>query len=157
LNNNTLLLLCVIVAGIGTPAAADSMSSAHYGIRWDVAGSGGGLALSVSYTVQDSIGPSVAAGESLSVSYSLSSDFQAAPDTDTDSVRDFMDNCTLDPNTDQRDSDSDHYGNVCDAALDNDGQINFSDLGVMKQRFFSNDPDADLDGDGNVNFVDLPS
>jgi len=33
--------------------------------------------------------------------------------------------------------------------------VNFLDLGLMKGRFFSDDPDADLDGDGNVNFLDL--
>ena len=47
------------------------------------------------------------------------------------------------------------------ADLNNDGTINFSDLGVLKAVFFSNDADADLvgpgntDPDGTVNFFDL--
>ncbi|MEL7449039.1 MAG: thrombospondin type 3 repeat-containing protein [Pseudomonadota bacterium] len=78
-----------------------------------------------------------------------------AVDTDLDGIDDPMDNCTLLPNADQRDTDNDTYGNVCDADLNNDLQINFVDLGIMKSNFFTTDPDSDLDGDGSVNFGDL--
>jgi hypothetical protein len=75
--------------------------------------------------------------------------------SDTDGVGDLCDNCTLLDNDSQRDSDGDGFGNICDADLDNDGSINFIDLGLMKSVFFSNDRDADLNGDGTVNFIDL--
>jgi hypothetical protein len=76
-------------------------------------------------------------------------------DDDEDGVGSACDNCTLVANTDQRDTNGDGFGNVCDADLDNDGAINFSDLGIMKGVFFTDDPDADLDGSGSVNFTDL--
>lgn len=76
-------------------------------------------------------------------------------DTDGDGVGDVVDNCTLVANADQRDSNGDGYGNVCDADLDNDGVINANDLGLLKLVFFSADPDADLNGDGVVNAGDL--
>jgi len=79
----------------------------------------------------------------------------AVIDTDADSIPDFEDNCTLLPNPDQRNTDGDAYGNRCDPDLDNNGAVNFADLGLFKSVFFTNDPDADFDGDGSVNFVDL--
>ncbi|MGE0857894.1 MAG: thrombospondin type 3 repeat-containing protein [Gammaproteobacteria bacterium] len=78
-----------------------------------------------------------------------------APDGDGDGITDDQDNCTAVANADQRDSDQDGYGNVCDADLNNDGVVNFLDLGVMKSKFFGTDPHADLNGDGAVNFIDL--
>lgn len=77
------------------------------------------------------------------------------PDTDNDTVTDNLDNCQLVANTNQRDTNNDGYGNICDPDLNNDGVINFVDLGIMRSVFFTNDPDADLNGDGTVNFVDL--
>ncbi|MEM9056459.1 MAG: family 16 glycosylhydrolase [Pseudomonadota bacterium] len=81
--------------------------------------------------------------------------FLTPQDGDGDGVANLDDNCSELANGDQRDTDSDLYGNRCDADLNNDGQINFLDLGLMKARFFGTDADADLDGDGAVNFVDL--
>jgi len=79
----------------------------------------------------------------------------AAMDTDADGVVDDADNCTEVANPQQIDSNGDGFGNVCDADLNNDCNINFLDLGQMKAVFFSNNPDADLTGDGAVNFIDL--
>ncbi|MEM6638755.1 MAG: endonuclease/exonuclease/phosphatase family protein [Pseudomonadota bacterium] len=76
-------------------------------------------------------------------------------DTDGDGVADEMDNCTLVPNADQRDSNGDGFGNLCDADLDNNGVVNFIDLGLLRLVFFTADADADFNGDGVVNFVDL--
>jgi hypothetical protein len=81
--------------------------------------------------------------------------FGRLADADEDGVLDARDNCILDSNADQRDTDGDGYGNVCDADLNQDGVVNFVDLGLFKTVFFNNDPDADFDGDGNVNFRDL--
>jgi hypothetical protein len=80
----------------------------------------------------------------------------AEPDADADGVVDAQDNCTLAANTDQRDTDADGFGNLCDGDLDNNCSINFTDLGLMKSVFFlSGDLDADLNGDLSVNFTDL--
>lgn len=76
-------------------------------------------------------------------------------DTDGDMVGDSYDNCLLRPNTLQRDTDADGYGNACDADLTNDGIVNVVDLGLLRVRFFSADLDADLNGDGVVNVLDL--
>lgn len=76
-------------------------------------------------------------------------------DVDGDGVGDVCDNCTLITNPDQRDSNIDGFGNVCDADLNNDGIVNFIDLGSMRAYFFSPNPDADINGDGVVSFIDL--
>ena len=77
------------------------------------------------------------------------------PDTDEDGIPDDADNCTLVPNPDQRDSNGDGFGNVCDADLNNDLVINVVDLGLLRAVFFTADADADFNGDGVVNVVDL--
>ncbi|MEM9055960.1 MAG: alpha-amylase family glycosyl hydrolase [Pseudomonadota bacterium] len=82
-------------------------------------------------------------------------------DADGDGQPDDLDNCSAAPNADQRDTDGDGFGNACDPDLNGDGVINFLDLGLMKQAFFTGpgdsawNPDADLNGDNAVNFADL--
>jgi hypothetical protein len=80
---------------------------------------------------------------------------ESAVDGDEDGVPDSADNCTEIANADQRDTNGDGYGNVCDPDLDDNGIVNFLDLAEMKAVFFTSDPDADLDGNGSVNFQDL--
>ena len=75
-------------------------------------------------------------------------------DSDGDTVIDGEDNCSAVSNVVQLDSDSDGYGNHCDADLNNDGLVNFGDLALFRQAFGSNDPHADLNGDGVVNLGD---
>ena len=65
------------------------------------------------------------------------------------------DNCSVVANPDQRDTNADGYGNICDADLDNNGVVQAGDLAIMKERFFTRDPDADLDGNGIVQAGDL--
>ncbi len=77
------------------------------------------------------------------------------PDTDGDGIPDSSDNCTLVANADQRDTDGDNYGNICDPDFDQSGSVNFLDLGYLKSVFLTADADADLDGSGSVNFLDL--
>ena len=77
------------------------------------------------------------------------------PDADGDCVLDVDDNCRDLANADQRDSNADGYGNVCDADLNDDCIVNALDLGLLKLQFFGAGPDADFDGDGVVNVVDL--
>jgi hypothetical protein len=80
---------------------------------------------------------------------------EGAADGDADGVPDNQDNCLAVANADQLDTDEDGFGNICDADLDDNCNVNFGDLGLMKSVFFTNDPDADLNGDGSVNFGDL--
>ena len=88
---------------------------------------------------------------------------QADVDFDADGVPDSSDNCTEVENADQRDTDNDGYGNACDAdiAVPGDCHVNFKDLAVLKNAFFSTpgsgwwNPDADLNGDNVVNLTDL--
>ncbi|MFK8015636.1 MAG: PQQ-dependent sugar dehydrogenase [Gammaproteobacteria bacterium] len=86
------------------------------------------------------------------------------PDSDSDHIADFLDNCTLVGNgpalpdaggNSQLDGDGDGYGNLCDADINNDGIVNVADLGVFRKRMFSADPAADLDGSGTVNILDI--
>lgn len=76
-------------------------------------------------------------------------------DEDQDGVEDTADNClgVFDP--EQRDTNRDGYGNLCDADLENGGFVDFVDLDLLKSVFFSDDDDADLDDNGLVDFVDL--
>lgn len=76
-------------------------------------------------------------------------------DADGDGVLAADDNCLNVANPDQRDTDGDNIGNLCDFDLSQDCVVNFIDLGVLRLRFFSSDPDADFNDDGAVNFVDL--
>ncbi len=78
-------------------------------------------------------------------------------DSDGDGLLDFNDNCVNAANADQRDTDGDGIGNICDADLTNDCETNFGDLAAFKQAFFPApyNADADFNGDGFVNFGDL--
>lgn len=78
-------------------------------------------------------------------------------DSDGDGIPDSQDNCTLVANPDQRDSDGDNFGNLCDGDLDNNGIVNAIDLGRFKTFIGRTGPGlaADLDGNGIVNSVDL--
>jgi hypothetical protein len=85
----------------------------------------------------------------------------AAVDGDGDGYVDVMDNCAQVPNPDQRDTDSDGYGNLCDGDLNNDGSTNTLDLNLYKRAHRTRlgdpnyNPDADLNGDESINTLDL--
>jgi len=78
-------------------------------------------------------------------------------DVDSDGKQDGGDNCLLKPNADQRDTDGDGFGNLCDPDLNNDFVVDNADLNAMKGQFLQRHPNAnaDLNGDGKVNFNDL--
>jgi uncharacterized protein (TIGR03790 family) len=76
----------------------------------------------------------------------------AVSDSDGDGVPDRRDVCREQPNPDQRDSDGDGFGDLCDGDFDQDGVVGAPDLlrfeqAVRTGRLF---PGADLDGDGVV-------
>ncbi|MFK8031331.1 MAG: M14 family zinc carboxypeptidase [Gammaproteobacteria bacterium] len=77
-------------------------------------------------------------------------------DTDLDGVQDSVDNCTLVSNPSQLDTDTDGFGNACDADFNNDGITNFLDLARFADDFLATGTlVTDTNGDGVVNFVDL--
>ena len=82
-------------------------------------------------------------------------------DSDGDGVTDNLDNCINVANPDQRDTDGDGYGNMCDGDLNNDGDTNTLDLNIYKLAHRSKigdpnfNPNADFNGDGAVNTLDL--
>jgi alpha-N-arabinofuranosidase len=86
-----------------------------------------------------------------------------AADTDGDGIADLLDNCTVVANANQRDTDQDGYGNLCDADLNNDLIVNTIDLGLFKKCYLKQSadaqcqrpPDADINGDGVANMIDL--
>ena len=156
MHRHTLLRTALASLCLATLSGANAqMSSTSYAIDWDVVDGGGGTAMSASYTLTDSVAQPGALGESASASYRLQPGFFAPPDFDADGVRNFMDNCLQDANADQRDTNADGFGNICDPDLNNDGITNAVDLGLLRLNFFTADPDADLNGDGVVNVVDL--
>jgi len=57
-----------------------------------------------------------------------------APDTDGDGVPDTLDNCTLEANPEQCDTDGDGYGNRCDGDFNNNGFTNAQDTIFLRQQ-----------------------
>ena len=95
--------------------------------------------------------------------------FQPSPtdDRDGDGVPDALDNCIRIPNPDQRDTNGDGFGNVCDADVDGDGRVTTSwgvisppsqrgDLERIQLTIDAGayDPHHDLNGDGVVDALD---
>ena len=78
-----------------------------------------------------------------------------SPDGDDDGVSDDIDNCREFPNSDQRDSNSDGYGNWCDPDFDDNDVVNFSDFIQFRESWGTNNPEKDLNGDGTINFGDF--
>ena len=78
-------------------------------------------------------------------------------DTDGDGVFDGEDNCRLTANADQRDTDGDGYGNICDCDLDNDDMVNMEDFLIFKTAWGTTGTgiDSDFNGDEIVNMSDF--
>jgi hypothetical protein len=154
---NIYSMLAVLTASMAVSGNvfATDMSSANYSVKWDVTDGGGGKSSSTNYIVEASSGQPTAIGESSSTHYKVVAGFESIPDSDADKILDAMDNCTKVANLDQRDTDGDGFGNICDPDFDGNKIVNAGDLAYMKSKFFTNDPDADLDGNGIVNAGDL--
>jgi len=73
-----------------------------------------------------------------------------ANDADNDGVDDSIDNCTTEANADQRDTNGDGYGNICDADLNNDGLVTVTDFLILRSVLNTADADADADLNGDL-------
>jgi len=91
-----------------------------------------------------------------------------SPDGDGDGVEDFFDNCYLAPDTnaDQKDTDHDGCGNVCDFDTNNDGAVTPTDFTAFKASYLKGDngplpddvgydPDFDSDCNGVISPTDF--
>lgn len=89
-------------------------------------------------------------------------------DRDRDGIEDANDNCTDVPNPDQRDTNNDGFGNLCDPDVDGDGLVTTSwgeiypltrrgdvEWIAMSSQNGPYDPNFDLDGDGDVDGDDI--
>ena len=126
-------------------------SSPNYRIDYDVLDEGGGTSDSPNYHMRASSLHPQALGATLSVSYSLYGGLIALPDGDGDGISDVLDNCPLDLNADQTDTDGDGLGDPCDPypnAVDGDGDglVDGAD-GVVPVSLYSG---VDANGDGFV-------
>jgi hypothetical protein len=101
--------------------------------------------------------------ETRSAFFFLNCDGGITQDTDSDGIADVNDNCPVDVNPDQLDSDDDGVGDVCDFDLDNDGIDDDSDncpaVANSDQADSDNDNigdvcDTDSDNDGIENVAD---
>ena len=89
---------------------------------------------------------------------------RAVADRDGDGIEDARDNCLDLPNPDQRDTDADGFGNLCDPDLDGDLVVSSSEFrddgrSDLQRIVRSQDtglyvPDCDLDGDEKVDEAD---
>ncbi len=75
-------------------------------------------------------------------------------DLDGDGVADVFDNCSYDPNPDQRDTDGDGFGNGCDCDFvyppPGDGYVLGDDITTQLSNFNSTEELYDVNGDGFV-------
>lgn len=152
----TLLIFfsATILFFLSSSAFTETRVSTNYQIKTDTIASGG-VSSSTNHILVASLGQSSAIGPSQSTNYKLNGGFLSMGDQDSDGIFDISDNCILVANPDQRDTDGDLYGNICDPDFNNDGGVNFADMGILRTNLFSADPNTDLNGDGGVNFADL--
>jgi arylsulfatase A-like enzyme len=85
---------------------------------------------------------------------------EVVPDQDHDGIGDPRDNCLAIANPDQRDTDLDGFGNLCDGDFDSNLVVNALDLNTFSLSYLKAqgnpgyNPDVDLDGNGTVNALD---
>jgi hypothetical protein len=124
----------LVLAFTSSVVQATSSSSPNYTIPWYVLDGGGGSSISTNYTVTGSTDQPSAVGDSaVSTNYVLHGGFHSAPDSDGDTLKDFLDNCIEAANADQLDTDGDSYGNLCDGDLNDDGSTNTLDLNLYSR------------------------
>ena len=76
------------------------------------------------------------------------------PDSDSDEINDFHDNCTHIANNEQTDTDNDQQGDACDSDDDNDNIPDSVELSVTLDPLDAEDAVLDLDQDGFSNLTE---
>lgn len=82
-------------------------------------------------------------------------------DSDSDGIADDLDNCLEKVNPNQRDTNSDGYGNICDPDFNNDGSVNRIDFNTLRSQFglsegdLGYDTNIDLNGDNAIGLPDF--
>lgn len=76
-------------------------------------------------------------------------------DTDVDGVPERLDNCTLVANANQRDTDGDDYGNICDPDFNQNSVVDPTDFSRLKAKLGSASVHEDLNGNGIVDPTDF--
>ena len=82
-------------------------------------------------------------------------------DADADGAPNVTDNCTLVANPTQLDADTDGYGNICDADINNSGTVTTADFGLLRSVLgqaavsSATAAAADLNGSGTVTTADF--
>ncbi|ATG91951.1 dockerin type I domain-containing protein [Methylomonas koyamae] len=72
------------------------------------------------------------------------------PDSDGDGVADHLDNCKLVANANQRDTDTDGYGNICDPDFNQNSVVDPTDFSRLKAKLGTASQLEDLNGNGMV-------
>jgi hypothetical protein len=76
-------------------------------------------------------------------------------DTDGDGVADNADNCKLVANTNQRNTDGDNFGNICDPDFNQNGLVDPTDFSRLKSKLGTPSANEDLNGNGIVDPTDF--
>ncbi len=76
-------------------------------------------------------------------------------DTDGDGIPDQADNCTLVANANQRDTDRDGFGNICDPDFNQNKIVDPADFSSLKLKLGKVSPVHDLNGNGIVDPADF--
>ena len=71
------------------------------------------------------------------------------PDGDSDGIPDEWDNCSAESNTDQCDTNTDGYGNLCDGDVNDDGAVGAPDFNIFRAEFGSSVPPGLAEADFN--------
>ena len=79
----------------------------------------------------------------------------AATDSDHDGVPDRNDNCKLVANTNQRNTDGDLYGNICDPDFNQNNIVDPADMSQLKAKLGQASANEDLNGNGIVDPADM--
>ncbi len=77
------------------------------------------------------------------------------PDTDGDGVTDNLDNCKLVINSNQRNTDGDSFGNICDPDFNQNNVVDPVDFNSLKAKLGQVSANHDLNGNGIVDPLDL--